>query len=329
MTLILNGTDGLSDVDGSAATPAIRGTDANTGIFFPAADTIAFAEGGAEVMRIDSSGNLGVGTASLSYKLVIKQSSGDTQFAMQGAVKNWNFRNQADGTFGYYDDSAGAWRYMYDASNNHIWFNGSSTERMRIDSSGRVGIGTASPSQKLVVSNAGADNIVMCENSASSIQMFMQATGASSGTIGTLTNHFLGFLTNNTERARISTTGGFSVGTTSDPGAGAIYATGNITAYFSDDRLKTKLGNIQDALSKVKALSGFYYEANQTAQDLGYKPVREAGVSAQQVQAVMPEVVKPAPIDAQYLTVDYERLVPLLIEAIKELDAKIEGLVKA
>jgi hypothetical protein len=43
MSLILDGTNGLSDVDGSASTPAIRGTDTNTGIFFPAADTIAFA----------------------------------------------------------------------------------------------------------------------------------------------------------------------------------------------------------------------------------------------------------------------------------------------
>jgi len=58
MSLILSGTDGLSDVDGSAATPAIRGTDANTGIFFPAADTIAFSRGGTEAMRINSSGQL-------------------------------------------------------------------------------------------------------------------------------------------------------------------------------------------------------------------------------------------------------------------------------
>jgi hypothetical protein len=64
MTLILSGTNGVSDIDGSAATPAIRGTDANTGIFFPAADTIAFAEGGVEAMRIDSSGNLLVGATS-------------------------------------------------------------------------------------------------------------------------------------------------------------------------------------------------------------------------------------------------------------------------
>ena len=61
MSLILSGTDGLSDVDGTAATPAIRGTDANTGIFFPAADTIAFAEGGVECARCDSSGNFGLG----------------------------------------------------------------------------------------------------------------------------------------------------------------------------------------------------------------------------------------------------------------------------
>jgi hypothetical protein len=72
MTLILSGTNGVSDIDGSAATPAIRGTDANTGIFFPAADTIAFSEGGAEAMRINSSGNVGIGTASPAYRLMLQ-----------------------------------------------------------------------------------------------------------------------------------------------------------------------------------------------------------------------------------------------------------------
>ena len=62
MSLILSGTDGLSDVDGSAATPAIRGTDANTGIFF-GTDIIGFSEGGVEAMRIDASGNVGIGGA--------------------------------------------------------------------------------------------------------------------------------------------------------------------------------------------------------------------------------------------------------------------------
>jgi hypothetical protein len=57
MSLILSGTDGISDIDGSAATPAIRGTDTNTGIFFPGADRIGFAEGGVQVGEFDASGN--------------------------------------------------------------------------------------------------------------------------------------------------------------------------------------------------------------------------------------------------------------------------------
>ncbi len=126
------------------------------------------------------------------------------------------------------------------------------------------------------------------------------------------------------ERMRLQL--GLSVGTTADPGAGAIYATGNITAYYSDERLKTKLGNLESALDKICAIDTFYYEANETAQALGYKAEREVGVSAQSVQAVFPELVAPAPIDAQYLTVRYERLVAPIIEAIKELRAEVAAL---
>jgi hypothetical protein len=116
------------------------------------------------------------------------------------------------------------------------------------------------------------------------------------------------------------------VGTAGSGTAGEIRATNNVTAYYSDDRLKTRLGSIEGALDKVKTLDTFYYEANETAQALGYKAIREVGISAQQVQAVMPETVAPAPIDDQYLTVRYERLVPLLLAAIKELEAKVAAL---
>jgi len=116
------------------------------------------------------------------------------------------------------------------------------------------------------------------------------------------------------------------VGTAGSATAGEIRATNNVTAYYSDDRLKTKLGNIENALDKVKSLSGFYYEANEVAQALGYKVEKEVGVSAQQVQVVMPEVVVPAPIDDKYLTVRYEKLIPLLIEAIKELELQVAEL---
>jgi hypothetical protein len=114
------------------------------------------------------------------------------------------------------------------------------------------------------------------------------------------------------------------VGTAASGTTGEIRATNNITAYYSDDRLKTRTGLIENALDKVATLDAFYYHANETAQALGYDVHPEVGISAQQVQAIMPEVVAPAPIDDKYLTVRYERLVPLLIAAIKELQAEVE-----
>jgi hypothetical protein len=116
------------------------------------------------------------------------------------------------------------------------------------------------------------------------------------------------------------------VGTAASGTAGEIRATNEITAYYSDERLKTKLGNIENALNKVASLSGFYYEPNETAQALGYEVKKQVGVSAQEVYKVLPEVTAPAPIDEQYLTVHYDKLVPLLIEAIKELKAEVEAL---
>lgn len=123
------------------------------------------------------------------------------------------------------------------------------------------------------------------------------------------------------DMASVSTPLTFAAGATTI--TGAITATGNITAYYSDDRLKTRLGVIEHALDKIGSLDTFYYEANELAQSLGYKPVREMGLSAQQVQLIAPEVVAPAPIDPQYLTLHYERLVALAFAGIKELRAEV------
>ena len=120
--------------------------------------------------------------------------------------------------------------------------------------------------------------------------------------------------------------GSLGVGTAASGTTGEIRATNNVTAYYSDDRLKTKLGAIENALDKICSLNGFYYEANEIAQKLGYKAIKEVGVSAQEVQSIMPEIVAPAPIDERYLTVRYEKFAPLIIEAIKELNKKIDAL---
>ena len=110
----------------------------------------------------------------------------------------------------------------------------------------------------------------------------------------------------------------------------AIRCIGTITASYSDERLKDVHGTIESALEKVQQLSGFYYTPNQTAQKLGYEKEKTVGLSAQAVQKVMPEVVKPAPVsfnegvDEDYLTIQYEKLVPLLIESIKELKTELD-----
>jgi hypothetical protein len=71
MTLILSGTDGLSDIDGSVSTPAIRGTDANTGVYFPGADRLGFSTGGVQRGEFDASGNFlmnsGYGSVATAY----------------------------------------------------------------------------------------------------------------------------------------------------------------------------------------------------------------------------------------------------------------------
>ena len=102
-------------------------------------------------------------------------------------------------------------------------------------------------------------------------------------------------------------------------------------------RLKTRISPIQNAIDKVKRLSGFTYQQNDLAnQIIGQNDSqRKVGMSAQELQAVLPEAVRLAPFDndngrsrsgQNYLTIQYEKVVPLLIEAIKEQQQKIEQL---
>jgi hypothetical protein len=135
----------------------------------------------------------------------------------------------------------------------------------------------------------------------------------------------------------VSISGGSISGLSSLGVSGDITATGDITAFSSDARLKGDIQTITDALSKVQLITGITYKHNDLAKSFGYTDEsRLAGVLAQEVEAVLPEVVVPAPFDVaddgtsksgeNYKTVKYEKIVPLLIEAIKELTAKVEML---
>ena len=127
-----------------------------------------------------------------------------------------------------------------------------------------------------------------------------------------------------------ATAGGLTVSGASATGAltvtGAITATGEITAYYSDARLKENIRPIEDPLQKLLAIRGVRYNANDLAASFGYTKEDQVGVIAQAVKDVLPEAVAPAPFNNEYMTIKYEKLVPLLIEAIRALHTKIEML---
>jgi hypothetical protein len=132
--------------------------------------------------------------------------------------------------------------------------------------------------------------------------------------------------------------GAFGVGTAPSTTDGRIDATNDIVAYSSDKRLKTNIKFIENSMDKVKKLSGFIYNWNDKAKELANYNTEESlvGVFAQDVQEVLPEAVKLAPFDndggdnsisgENYLTVQYEKIVPLLVEAIKELERELVNL---
>jgi hypothetical protein len=118
---------------GSAGAPSLTATgDTNTGIFFPTADTIAFAEGGVETVRIDSSGRVGIGTNN-PQRLLHLASAGATYIRVEDTANT--VRNEI------FSASSGGW--VGTQTNHSLNFQTNNTERARIDTSGRLLVGTS------------------------------------------------------------------------------------------------------------------------------------------------------------------------------------------
>jgi len=129
-------------------------------------------------------------------------------------------------------------------------------------------------------------------------------------------------------------------------GSSEVSVIGDVTDGVSDERLKENIRTIDSPIDKLKKIRGVYFDYNKMAGEAGFMSKQDfsigrnkgnIGVIAQEVEKVLPEVVKPAPCDGkwksveedgreQYKTVDYEKIVPLLIEGIKDQQKEIEEL---
>jgi len=284
-TLVTTGT-------GTAAAPAIVPTgDTNTGIFFPAADTIAFSEGGAEAMRIDSSGNVGIGTSSLAPGHRVSL-TGDGSTITGGLVLNTN----SNLTYVSAVSPSSADFEMWNSANGYVRIGTNSQERLRIDSSGNLLVGTATAIGKFTV----------------------EAAGGGVSTTPITTNSITG--------AGTRFAAGFYY---SGAKVGGIEVTASATSYVtsSDYRLKTNLEPISNGIERVKQLP--VYRFNWIADQSGNKV---DGFVAHEAKQIIPECVsgEKDAVDADgkpiYQGIDQSKIVPLLTAALKEAIAKIETL---
>ena len=241
-TNVLSGSTTAAFAAGTVSAPSIFASgDTNTGIFFPAADTIAFAEGGAEAMRIDSSGNVGIGTTSPQVQLWRTGATLTVQGTTAGNIEVGSSR--ADGAGASVGAVEWAWTTQ-DSTHKHLALievdsegatagqrggamkfytkpNGTASpaERMRIDSSGNVLINASTnpTGTKVVIGNTGAGNALTLGDIATPAnQTGLYLRSTSENRIGYDASGGLTFVGTSTERARITSGGAFLVGTTTE-----------------------------------------------------------------------------------------------------------------
>lgn len=266
-------------------------------------------------------GNMGIGTNNptrpLSFPAVTGTkislypgNNGDYGFGVHPSELRLHSDNvSADITFGYDDFTLGF------------------TERMRIKGNGNIGIGTVDPVYRLDITGrmrirSGGD-----VTTSAGLWLNNNANTASPAFFGMLTDDQVGLYGSAGWQFRMSaSTGNVAIGN-GDPTEkltvhGNVCYTGAIGG-CSDLRYKTNLSPLSNSLNKVLQMNGFYYFWKRDAYpEKDFSDKRQIGFSAQELEELFPEIVL---TDAKgYKSVDYSRMTPVLVEAIKEQQIQID-----
>ena len=273
-------------------------------------------KGGGKSFTITSAGNVGIGTTKPGSRLdILGHTPAINLEATAQGSPSVKYRMTYAGTRGYL-----GWEYstsyvtLMNTAPKSIVLGTGGTEKVRIDGSGNVGIGTKSPSYKLEV--AGSGHGVLIKAGPQSTHHVLAVNNAS--------NTASYFLVEGDGRVLVPV-GNVGIGTPSPKYR--LHVNGTIGGYStltpSDRRWKQNVGGIPHALEMVCRLRGTRFDwRRQKTGERNFPPGRQLGVIAQEVERVVPEVVH---TDSDgYKSVDYARLVPLLIEAVKEQDTVIK-----
>jgi hypothetical protein len=252
-------------------------------------------------MRIDTSGNVGIGTTSPNTPLHVTGISKSTQFqaSSTGSAASPAYGRSADSNTG-----------IFFPSSDTMCFSEGGVERMRLNSAGRVGIGTTNPFETLHVNGRVRASSIRCTSNGSYIHQAGFMGGAGLEVRNAVSSSSTSFQ-NMIEFENISAT---TVGSIKSHGSATQYNT------TSDERMKENIQDAGDAGAKIDAIQirQFDWKDSNHHEDFG--------VIAQELNEVAPEAVSQGYTEEDMWGVDYSKLVPTLIKEIQSLRNRVAQL---